>query len=219
MNQHPMGSKLKTGGSFLAAYVGNSMNPTLREPEILEIRPYGNRPLRVGDVVSFWSPERHQTVVHRIVRFTPEGMVTRGDNNHRDDAFVLQPEDITGRVVAAWQGRKNRAIAGGRRGRLIGRLIPWKRLLDRPLSYLLHSFYQTLTPWKFLTTLLPVGLRPKIVVFQNKGIGRPCILLGRRVIGRYDDRRQQWRIRRPFRLIVDVHKLPTGPFKRDLWTG
>ena len=216
MNQHPMGSKLKTGGPILVAYIGTSMNPTLREPEILEIRPYGNRPLRVGDVVFFRSPGRQQTVVHRIVRLTPEGLVTRGDNNRRDDAFVLQPEDIKGRVVAAWQGRKNRAIAGGRRGRLLGRLIPWKRFLDRNLSYLLHSFYHTLTHWSFLTTLLPAGLRPKIVVFQDQGIGRPCLLLGRHIIGRYDDRRQQWQIRRPFRLIVDVHNLPTGPFKKDL---
>lgn len=211
-----MGSRLKTGGTFLAAYVGTSMNPTLREPEILEIRPYGNRLMQVGDVVFFRSPERQQTVVHRIVRFTSEGICTRGDNNRRDDAFVLQPEDINGRVVAAWQGRKNRAIAGGRRGRLIGRWIPRQRLLDRNLSYLLHSFYHTLTHWSFLTTLLPAGLRPKIVVFQNKEIGRPCILLGRHIIGRYDDRRQQWQIHRPFRLIVNVHRLPTAPFKRDL---
>jgi hypothetical protein len=189
------------------------MNPTLREPEILEIMPYGNRPLQVGDVVFFRSPGAHQTVVYRIVRLTPEGIFTRGDNNRRDDAFVLQPEEINGRVVAAWQGRKNRAVAGGRRGRLIGRWLPWKRLLDRDISYLLHSFYHALTHWRFLTTLLPIGLRPKIVVFQNKGISRPCILLGRRIIGRYDDRRQQWQIRRPFRLIVDVHRLPMAPFK------
>lgn len=33
--------------------VGPSMNPTLRDPEILEIRPSGNGRLRVGDVVYF----------------------------------------------------------------------------------------------------------------------------------------------------------------------
>jgi signal peptidase I len=214
MHQYPIVSKHKTGGPILVAYVGPSMNPTLREPEILEIMPYGNHLLRVGDVVFFRSPGRHQAVVHRIVRLTSEGVVTRGDNNPRDDDYVLQPQDIHGRVVAAWQGRKNRAVAGGRRGRLIVRWLPWKRLLDRNLSYLLHSFYQALCPWRFLTTLLPAGLRPRIVVFQNKEIGRPCILLGGRIIGRYDDRRQQWQIYRPFRLIVDVHRLPMAPFKK-----
>lgn len=214
MKKHHREFKIKTVGRFFAAYIGSSMSPTLQEPEILEIMPYGNRPLRVGDVVFFRSPGAHQTVVHRIVRLTPKGIFTRGDNNRRDDAFILQPEDISGRVVAAWQGRKNRAVAGGRKGQLIGRWLPWKRLLDRKISYLLHYIYYALTHWRFLTTLLPVGLRPKIVVFQNKGIGRPCILLGRHIIGRYDDRRQQWQIHRPFRLIVDVHRLPTAPFKK-----
>jgi hypothetical protein len=144
---------------------------------------------------------------------TSEGIFTRGDNNHRDDAFVLQAKDINGRVIAAWQGRKNRTVAGGWRGQLIGDWLPWKRLLDRNTSPLLHSFYHALTRWKCLTTLLWVGLRPKIVIFQNKGSGRPCIMLGRRIIGRYDNHRQQWQIRRPFRLMVDEHRLPTPPFK------
>ena len=45
------------GAMFFAAYVGPSMNPTLREPEIMEIMPYDNRPLRVGDVAFFLPPE------------------------------------------------------------------------------------------------------------------------------------------------------------------
>lgn len=207
--------KLETGERFFAAYAGPSMNPTLRESEILEIRPYGNRPVQVGDVVFFRSPVRNQTVVHRIVRLTSEGIITRGDNNRRDDAFVLQPGDIRGRVVAARQGRKNRVVAGGRRGRLFSRWLPWKRLLDRNLSYLLHSSYHAPGPCRVLTRLLPEALRPKIVVFQNQGIERPCILLGRRLIGRFDDRRQQWQIHRPFRLMVDVRKLPRGPFRSE----
>ncbi len=36
------------GTMFFAAYVGPSMNPTLREPEIMEIMPYSGRSLRVG---------------------------------------------------------------------------------------------------------------------------------------------------------------------------
>jgi len=214
MKNHHREFKIKTEGRFFAAYVGPSMSPTLREPEILEIRPYGPRPLQVGDVVFFRSPGTPQTVVHRIVRLTPEGIFTRGDNNRRDDAFVLRPQDIQGRVVAARQGRKHRAVAGGWRGRLIGRWLPWKRHLDRGLSYLLHSLYHALAFRGSLIALLPIGLRPRIVVFQYNGTNRPCLLLGRRIIGRYDDRRQQWQINRPFRLIVDVHRLPTAAFKK-----
>ena len=79
------------GDMFFAAYVGPSMNPTLREPEIMEIMPYDGRPVRVGDVVFFLPPEADQPVVHRIVRVTPAGISTLGDNNTREDAFLLQP--------------------------------------------------------------------------------------------------------------------------------
>ena len=97
---------------FFAAYAGPSMNPTLREPEIMEIMPYAGRPLRVGDVAFFLSPEADQPVVHRIVRVTPAGISTRGDNNTRADTFLLQSKDIKGQVVAAWRGQKRRNIAG-----------------------------------------------------------------------------------------------------------
>ena len=42
-----------TDAMFFAAYVGPSMNPTLRETEIMEIQPYDSRPLHIGDVVFF----------------------------------------------------------------------------------------------------------------------------------------------------------------------
>jgi signal peptidase I len=210
MKKHRREFKTKAEGSFFVAYTGPSMSPILQEPEILEIMPFGNRPLQAGDVVFFRSPGAHQMVVHRIVRLTPKGIFTRGDNNRGNDAFVLQPGDIQGRVVAAWQGQKKRAIAGGRLGWLIGRWLPWKRFLDRGLSDLLHSFYHALARRELLVALLPKGLRPRIVVFQNKGTNRPCLLLGRHIIGRYDDRRQQWQINRPFRLIVNEKELPTA---------
>ena len=110
---------------FFAAYVGPSMNPTLREPEIMEIMPYDSRPLRVGDVAFFLPPEADQPVVHRIVRVTPAGISTLGDNNTQEDAFLLQPKSIKGQVVAAWRGQK----AAEDRGRVTGPV-------DKPLASL-----------------------------------------------------------------------------------
>ena len=39
-------SRNLSGTTFFATYVGSSMNPTLREPEIIEIISYDNRPIR-----------------------------------------------------------------------------------------------------------------------------------------------------------------------------
>ena len=195
------------GTSFFAAYVGPSMNPTLSEPEMMEILPYDNRPLRVGDVAFFLSPEVDQPVVHRIVRVTPAGLSTRGDNNTREDAFLLQPRDIKGQVVAAWRGQKRRQIAGGLQGRLTSRWLRWRRVLDRGGSCLLHPFYHALSRCGVIASLLPAPLRPRVVVFQAQGRDQFRLLWGQHVIGRFHEQKRQWQIQRPFRLFVDERAL------------
>jgi SynChlorMet cassette protein ScmC len=202
------------GAMFFAAYVGPSMNPTLREPEIMEIMPYDSRPLRVGDVAFFLSPEADQPVVHRIIRVTPAGISTLGDNNTQEDAFLLQPESIKGRVVAAWRGQKRRKIAGGLQGRLTSRWLRWRRALDRGMSPLLHPLYQALSHRGLIARVLPAPFRPRVVVFQVRGRDQFQLLLGQRIIGRYDERRHQWQIQRPFHLFVDGGALP-GQQDRD----
>jgi len=193
---------------FFAAYFGSSMNPTLREPEIMEIMPYDSRPLRVGDVAFFLPAEAEQPVVHRIVRVTPVGISTLGDNNTQEDTLLLQPKNIKGQVVAAWRGQKRRKITGGLRGRLTNRWLSWRHVIRRGVSPLLHPFYQVLSNLGLIARLLPVPLRPRVVVFHVQGRDQFQLLLGRHIIGRYDDRWQQWRIQRPFKLFVNVNKLP-----------
>lgn len=198
---------------FFAAYVGPSMNPTLREPEMMEIMPYDSRPLRVGDVAFFLSPEADRPVVHRIVRVTPAGISTLGDNNTQEDIFLLQPKDIKGQVKAAWRGQKRRKIAGGLQGRLTSRRLRWRRVLDRGVSSLLHPLYHALSHCGLIARLLPAPFRPRVVVFQTQGRDQFQLLLGQRIIGRYDDQKRQWQIQRPFRLFVDERVLPRKKVK------
>jgi hypothetical protein len=197
-----------SGAMFLAAYIGPSMNPTLHEPELMEVRPYNNRPVRVGDVIFFLPAEADQPVVHRIIRITPTGISTRGDNNTREDSFLLRPKNIIGQVVAAWQGQQRRRIRGGLPGRLISRWLRWRRTLERGVTPMLRPLYQALSHWRVLARLLPARLRPRVVVFHINGWDQFHLLLGKRTVGRCDDRRNQWQIQRPFRLFVDDGLLP-----------
>jgi len=196
------------GAMFFAAYAGPSMNPTLREPEIMEIMPYGSRPLRVGDVTFFLSPAADQLVVHRIIRVTPAGISTLGDNNTQEDPFLLQPKDIKGQVVAAWRGQKRRKIAGGFQGWLTSRWLRWRRILDRGLSPLLHPLYHALSRCGLIARFVPAPFRLRVVVFQSQGLDQFLLLLGQRIIGQYHEEKRQWQIQRPFRLFVDGRTLP-----------
>lgn len=196
------------GAAYFAAYVGPSMNPTLREPEIIEIVPCGGRPLRRGDVVFFLPPGSDRPIVHRVARVTTAGVSTRGDNNDREDHVLLRFEDVRGRVVAAWRGRKRREIAGGLRGRWNGHWHRVRRLMDRGVSPLLHLLYHSHSLRGRVARCLPASFRPRVVVFRDQGQDRFRLLLGERVIGRYEEQERQWRIQRPFRLLVDERTLP-----------
>jgi hypothetical protein len=57
-------------------YLGPSMNPTLQEPDLLEVKPYGKGRVRPGDVVCFKSPEDGTTVVRRVVSVGPRSPVS-----------------------------------------------------------------------------------------------------------------------------------------------
>jgi hypothetical protein len=215
VNMHPKefepNEKNRPEKMFFAAYAGPSMNPTLREPEMMEIMPYDRRPLRVGDVVFFLPLRTDQLVVHRIIRVTPAGISTFGDNNTHEDTFLLQSGNIKGRVVAAWRGQKRRKIAGGLQGRLTSRWLHWRGVLDRSVSPLLHSLYYALFHRAVIARLLPAPFRPRVIVFHARGRDQFHLLLGPRIIGRYDDQKHQWHIQRPFRLFVDDRILQGQP--------
>lgn len=208
---HLDGSKVHTlhhGASmFFVAYTGLSMHPTLREPAIMEIVPYHGAPVRVGDVVYFLPPGTGEAVVHRVVRVARAGITTRGDNNAQDDSVLLQLRDIYGQVVASRCGRKRRHIVGGALGSVASYWWRWRRILDRGVSRLLHPVYDSLSCWGGIARLLPAPCRPHVAIFSVHGQAQYWLLLGRQIIGRYDDRRQSWQIQRPFRLLVEERTL------------
>lgn len=192
---------------FFASYSGPSMNPTLREPEIMEVVPYGNHHPHVGDVAYFLSPDVDQPIVHRIVRITPAGISTQGDNNSRIDASLLQPDSIKGRVTAAWRGQKRRTITGGLAGRMTGHWRRWQRTFRRVMTTLLSPLYQSLSQRGLVARMMPHRFLPRVVTFQSGGQERLRLLLGQRIIGTYDAQAGQWRITRPFKLIVNAGSL------------
>lgn len=194
-----------------ATYTGPSMNPTLREPELVEVVPYVDRIARPGDVVLFRSPDGGRPVVHRVTRITEDGIHTRGDNNSFEDVYTLQPSHIRGRVIAAWRGGRCRPIPGGWVGRMHRRVGRGRAMLDRCLSPLLRPVYRTLARCGVVRALIPARPKPRVVAFHTKRGLLTRVLIGARVVGRYDAVQQRWHIDPPFRLWVDESKLPKSP--------
>jgi hypothetical protein len=181
------------------------MNPTLVEPEMMEVGPYLDRKPRVGDVIFFRPENGDRDIVHRLTAIRPDGIRTRGDNSPREDAWLLQPSEITGRVIAAQRGKARRVIPGGRAG-LVRHLFlrVWNRT-NRGVSRVMRAPYRALARKGLVRACLPAGWRPRVIVFHGD---TRLLVLGTRVIGRYEAGWEKWKISRPFRLIVDESALP-----------
>jgi hypothetical protein len=197
--------------SRVVVYSGTSMHPTLREPDVLEIESCRDRPVRPGDIVFFRAPGRAAPVVHRVERVSAEGILTRVDNCRRPDEWILSAGDIVGRVIAARRGDRRRRIANGTAGRVrAGALRLWLPI-RAAARRVLRIPYRAITDSGAFARLLPAAWRPRKALFQagERRVWR--ILWGRRVIGEYQEGSGRWRIRPPFRLLVDPRELEKRP--------
>jgi hypothetical protein len=202
-----------SGNTLYTSLYGTSMNPTLSELDLLEVDPYREGPVQIGDVIFFNPPDTGQFVVHRVVRITPKGIQTCGDKCVSDDPWFLQSDNIKGRVVAAWRCQRRRRIMGGWKGWLVSHFMKRRRILDINLSNLLHPIYHSFSQRAVMQNLLPGRLRPRVVGFKADGSCYRRLLLGNLVVGRYDERSGKWRIKRPFRLFVTGTMLSETKYK------
>lgn len=194
----------KYGSLYFCTHKGSSMNPTLCASDLLEIEAYIDRPIRVGDVIFFLSPDGGRPAVHRVASVTPDSVRTKGDNNSRIDPWVIQSADVIGRVIRATRGKTRRLIYGGTAGRLWSRGLWGFKVLEQGLSF----FYHRLARSGLLRRLLPIQKRIRIVAI-NRSDGRSFkLLLGNWLIGHYEPGMTYWQIQRPFRLFVDIQSLP-----------
>ena len=200
--------QINSGEIFFCAHIGISMNPTLTKQDLLEIAPYQEIPPKVGDVVLFQTSNSDKYVIHRIINITHEGYITKGDNSDRNDLWTLQKKQIYGRIINAHQGDKCRKIAGGLLGRFAGFSCYMRRKAAWRVVQLLRPFYKSLCTNGFLHWLIPVRLTPQVATFHSDTHVTHRLLLGKRIIGSFDDSLLQWQIRRPYRLFVDESSLP-----------
>ena len=205
-------------GSLRLVYTGTDMSPTLQEPELLDVRPYGNKRVRPGDVICYESPDTGRTVVQRVVSVggrgtgaggPEDGIRTRGDNSRADDPRILTAADIIGRVEAAGRGARRRAIPGGRRGLVALRSVRLGQGIRRSAGLIPHTLYGFVAGFGPLSCLLPLSRRPRLVRFDARCGVFLKLLNGRQTVGQYDARLQTWYVRRPFRLFVDEQTLPS----------
>ena len=165
-------------------YIGPSMNPTLKAPDILEVTPYKGEKIQVGDVLTFPHPDGSKNITHRAIYVGPDGVRTRGDNNSNLDPWLLKPANITGRVDWALRGKWRRFIHGGFQGGLFECYVRSIRFIKRGLLRLVRPFYKKVVKSGWLKKIIPLQLKPTLVSYSKKDYWELQLVLGKRVVGR-----------------------------------
>jgi hypothetical protein len=189
-------------------YTGQSMNPTFRTLDRLQIIPYHGRTILPGDVIVFSHLGLNRKATHRVVSTDSQGIRTRGDNNPYDDPWILTPGQVLGRVVCAQRRNLRLRICGGLIGQLYVTAVRATHLIESKISTLLHPVYHRLARTDIFRLWLPALVKTRILSF-NRPDGRELqLVIGHFVIGRRLPKQNQWQIRRPFRLLVNEASLP-----------
>jgi len=194
-------------------YAGPSMNPTLRPGDLLFVVPYLNNDIVRGDVVAFRHPDQARLVVHRVVsHIGVKGVITRGDNNDRNDPWILGPGQIMGRVAFLVRGNRHLPVHGGTRGAILCTRLKVLKALSAAVLPPLRGLYHVLTDFVIPKRALKSILKPRVLVFQRPAGTEIILTLGRsgRVVGRRLPGQGAWRIRRPFSLFIDEAAINTS---------
>jgi len=88
---------------------GNSMQPLLRDGDILSVSPVDHDQIRVGDVL-MCSSQQNFIVVHRVIskqtKFKECRFLVKGDHAEKPDGWI-QASQVYGRIIAfERQGKK-----------------------------------------------------------------------------------------------------------------
>ncbi len=189
-------------------YMGASMKPTLSPGDGLKVVPYKHEKIRKGDVVVFLPHGKEDYVVHRVISVKPQSIKTRGDNNKGSDPWILQPDDIIGRVLFVQRGKRTKWIFGGLRGRIVALSHRVKKLIKKKIVRAIHPTYSYLVKSGYFRYLGNHLVKTRVIFFRQPEGSELQLLLGRRVIGRRLPGERYWRLRPPFNLFVDKDSLP-----------
>lgn len=189
-------------------YHGRSMATTFRAGDCLVVEPVALADIRVGNVLVYHQADSPEKVVHRVVALVPGGVITRGDNNDRNDIAVVFEEHIIGRVTGFSRDGRTRRVRGGWGGLLRARLSFQCRMLAwfvwRHVRKLVFPLVRRPYRWLRQSGLVHYVWRPPITKIKVEMEGGPLVKYvsrGRTVVMLAPEAGHYWFVR-PYDLII-----------------
>ncbi len=99
---------LRRGKKFRFETKGFSMQPFVRNGDVLTLAPLSGREIQIGDIVACEEPLSGKLIVHRVIRKRGNEYLVKGDNSYKADGCV-QRDSIYGYVVRV--ERRGKAVS------------------------------------------------------------------------------------------------------------
>lgn len=77
--------------------LSGSMEPKFYPGDIVITKHKNKTDIKLNDIVTY-KDSKGVVITHRIIKETPEGYITKGDNNNVEDAEILTKDNIIGEV-------------------------------------------------------------------------------------------------------------------------
>lgn len=114
--------RIPSGFEFSVTATGNSMHPTILEGERVGVLRCPIDLVRLGDIVAFTMPRTGSMVIHRVVKFRPQGdkrvLETCGNANNVRDPWRVDENNFLGKAVWVKRGKRRLKLASHQQPRL-----------------------------------------------------------------------------------------------------
>jgi signal peptidase I len=136
-----MASVLHTGTPFRFQASGSSMDPFIKNGDVITVTPPAGKGAFWGDIVAFTDPSNGRLTVHRVVRNAKGRILVKGDNSPQPDGWIGQEQILGGVTTIERLGRPVRFGLGSER-RIIALLSRYNFLLPS-----IRLFWPVLRPF------------------------------------------------------------------------
>lgn len=185
-------------------YSGHSMDGTFKKHDQIQVEKTRINKIRIGDITIFKNlleTGKEVYYVHRVVTFMEKNIITRGDNNPKNDKDPVTEKNLIGKATHYERKRKIHKVWNGRLGMLRARVLHGRLHFIKALKFFLKRPYRILKKTGIVTKLW----RPEIETIHFETQDGPLVKYvhkGRTVASCWTDTNRWW-FRRPYDFIID----------------
>ncbi len=184
-------------------YFGHSMDGTFRKHDRIQVEKTRIIKIRIGDIAIFKNlleTGKEVYYVHRVVAFMEKNIITRGDNNPRNDEEPVTEENLIGKVTHYERNGKIHKVWNGRLGMVRARVLHGRLHVIRAIKFFLRKPYRLLKKTGIVSKLW----RPEIETIYFETQDGPLVKYihkGRTVASCWTDTNRWW-FRRPYDFVI-----------------